>query len=228
MQRLQQQGEEPADSCADQHRAAPSQGLGQSWAKPAAEQDACRDSGLRDRECERRISPDRPSAKQLGTGGSGDSGDAVADQRRQHEARRASDDRDRHPATSREQCDLAHANGAVADDEPTRSELTDQRGDGRQTEINPDPGRIGVQFEDDQRSEHRGQHSPNRATGLLQKHRHDGDQHSGQMAGFLRVDLLQPKGLAASTLAAAVGAPKSEADPAAPNCDHRRARRVGS
>jgi hypothetical protein len=34
---------------------------------------------------------------------------------------------------------------------------------------------------------------------LLQKHRHDGDQHSGQTAGFLRVGLLQPKGLAAST-----------------------------
>ena len=69
MQRLQQQGEEPAGSCADQHCAAPSQRLGQGWAKPATEQDACRDRSLRHRECERRISADRPPAKQLGTAG---------------------------------------------------------------------------------------------------------------------------------------------------------------
>ena len=59
-----------------------------------------------------------------------------------------------------------------------------------------------MQFENDQRSEHRRQHSADRAAGLLQKHRHDSDQHPGQVAGFLRVDLLQPKGFSASTLAA--------------------------
>ena len=86
------------------------------------------------------------------------------------------------PRADREQCDLAHANGAVADDEAARSELADQRGDGDQAEIDPDPGRIGVQFGDDQRREHRRQHPADRAAGLLQKHRHDGDQHARQMA----------------------------------------------
>ena len=204
MQRLQQQREEPAGSRADQHSAAPAQRLGQGWAKPAAEQDARRDRCLRDRECEWRVSSDRPPAEQLGTGGSGDGGDAVADQRRQHEARRTSDDRDGHAAAGREQCDLAHANRAVADDEPARSELTDQRGYGCQTEIDPNPRRVSVQFENDQRSEHRRQHSANRAAGLLQKHRHDGDQHLGQMARFLWVNPFQPKGLTASTAAAVV------------------------
>jgi hypothetical protein len=110
---------------------------------------------LRDRKCERRVPPDRQPAKQLRTGGRRDSGDTVADQRRQHEARRAADDRHRHPAAGREQCNLAHANGTVADDESARSELTDQRGYGCQTEIDANPGRIGVQFENDQRREHR-------------------------------------------------------------------------
>ena len=194
MQWLQQQREERAGSRADQHRAAPAQRLGQGWAEPAAEQDAGRDRCLRDRECEWRVSPDRPSAEQLGTGGSGDGGDTVADEGRQHEARRASDDRDRHPATGREQCDLTHADSAVADNEPARSELPDERGDGCQSEIYPNPGRISVQFKNDQRSEHGRQHSADRAAGLLQKHRPDGDQHTGQMAKFLSMDPFQPKG----------------------------------
>jgi hypothetical protein len=37
MKRLQQQGEEPAGSRADQHCTAPSQRLGQGWAKLTAE-----------------------------------------------------------------------------------------------------------------------------------------------------------------------------------------------
>ena len=204
MQRLQQQREEPAGASTDQHRPAPAQRLGQGWAKPAAEQDARRDRRLRDRECERRVSPDRPSAEQLRTGGSCDGGDTVADQCRQHEARSTSDDRDGHAATGREQCDLAHTNGTMADNEPARSELADQRGDGCQTKINPNPRRVSVQFENDQRSEHRRQHSADRAAGLLQKHCHNGNQHLGQMARFPRVDPFQPKGPTAST-AAAVG-----------------------
>ncbi len=56
-----------------------------------------------------------------------------------------------------------------------------------------------MQFENDQRGEHRRQHSPHRAAGLLQKHRHDGDQHSCQIACFLWADLFQPKRHTAST-----------------------------
>ena len=37
---------------------------------------------------------------------------------------------------------------------------------------------------DDQRRQHRRQHAADRAAGLLQKHRHDGDQHAGQVARF--------------------------------------------
>jgi hypothetical protein len=33
----------------------------------------------------------------------------------------------------------------------------------------------------------------------LQKHRHDSDQHSGQVARFLQVELLQPKEMTTST-----------------------------
>jgi hypothetical protein len=36
----------------------------------------------------------------------------------------------------------------------------------------------------------------------LQKHRHNGDQHLGQMARFPWVDPFQPKALEASTVAA--------------------------
>ena len=66
------------------------------------------------------------------------------------------------------------------------------------------PTRISVQFENDQRSEHGRQHSADRAAGLLQKHRPDGDQHTGQMAKFLSMDPFQPKGRAASMFAAGV------------------------
>ena len=88
----------------------------------------------------------------------------------------------------------------MADDEPAGPKLTDQRRDRHEGKVNPHPGRIGVQFENDQRREHRRQHAANRATGfLLQKHRHDGDQHVGQMPDFLWVEPFQPKGRVTST-----------------------------
>ena len=87
----------------------------------------------------------------------------------------------------------------MADDEPARSELADQRGDRRQAEIHPYPRRVGVQFKDDQRREHGRQHSADRAAGLLQEHRHDGDQHFGQVARFPWDEPFQPNGLVAST-----------------------------
>ena len=66
-------------------------------------------------------------------------------------------------------------------------QLADQRGDGSQREIDPDPGSIGMQFRDDQRRKHRRQRPGDRAAGLLQKHRRDRDQHTGQL------NVLNPK-----------------------------------
>jgi hypothetical protein len=54
---------------------------------------------------------------------------------------------------------------------------------------------------------------------LLQKHRHDGDQHAGQRAGFLWVKLLQSKGCAASTLAAWLARPVRSAPAVVPSGD---------
>ena len=48
----------------------------------------------------------------------------------------------------------------MADDKAAGPELPDQRCDGHQTEINADPGRIGVQFPDDQRCQHGRQDTP--------------------------------------------------------------------
>ena len=97
----------------------------------------------------------------------------------------ASNDRYGHPATDRQERHLAHADGSVADDEPTRSQLTDQCSNGRQAEIDPHPRRIGMKFQNDQRGEHRGQYPADRTASLLKKHRHDGNQHSGQVVRFL-------------------------------------------
>ena len=72
----------------------------------------------------------------------------------------------------------------MPDDEPARSKLADQRGNSRKCEIDADPRRISMQFDDDQWSKHRRQHSADRAAGLLQEHRHDGDQHFRQVARF--------------------------------------------
>jgi hypothetical protein len=81
----------------------------------------------------------------------------------------------------------------MTDDEAARSELAKQRRDGRQPEIDAHPGRIGVQLEEDQRSEHCRQHAADRTAGLLQKHRHHGDHHAGQRTLFLRLQPFQPK-----------------------------------
>ena len=49
--------------------------------------------------------------------------------------------RRRHAAAEQHQRDLAHAQRAVADDKAAAAHLRDQRGRGREAEIDPDPGR---------------------------------------------------------------------------------------
>jgi hypothetical protein len=76
---------------------------------------------------------------------------------RQHEAAGTTEDCHRQTGACKQQGDLAHANGAVPDDEAARSQLADQPGKSSQREIDPDPSGIGMQFRDDQRRKHRRQ-----------------------------------------------------------------------
>ena len=74
----------------------------------------------------------------------------------------------------------------MAHDEAAAPELRDERGGGRQGEIDADPGGIDAQIRDDRRRDHGGQGSAERDEGLLQEHRPEGKQemiHEAQNSG---------------------------------------------
>src|SRR5262249_51789748 len=105
-----------------------------SWSMPVL--------GPRETSCRHDVSC--PAPQQLGTGRGCNRGNAVANQGRQNEADGTTEDCRYQTGACKQQGDLAHANGAVPDDEAARSQLADQPGKGSQREIDPDPGGIGM------------------------------------------------------------------------------------
>ena len=99
-----------------------------------------------------------------------------ANDRGQDEYERRSQRRQSGAGRYHDEGDLAHAHGAMAHDEAAAPELRDERGGGRQAEIDADPGRIDAQIRDDRRRDHCGQGSAERDEGLLQEHRPEGEE----------------------------------------------------
>ena len=64
----------------------------------------------------------------------------------------------------------------MAHDEAAASELCDERGGGRDAEVDADPRRIDAEIRDDRRRNHRGQRTAERDEGLLQEHRPEGEE----------------------------------------------------
>src|SRR5439155_2665126 len=122
-------------SRARQHRVTPAKRLCRQGAKIAGQQNACRDRALGNGEGKWRVAHDGPAPQQLGTGRGCNRGNAVANQGRQNEADGTTEDCHCQTGACKQQGDLAHANGAVPDDETARSQLADQPGKCSQREI---------------------------------------------------------------------------------------------
>src|SRR5215471_5189980 len=78
------------------------------------------------------------------------------------------------------QRDLAHPQCTVTDDEAAATHLRKQRGGSGDAVINADPGGIRVQLGDHEGRYHSWEHLADRREGLLQKHRDQGGQQTGQ------------------------------------------------
>ena len=140
-QRLQHRRPGNARRAGRQHRAAPSPEQRHCRAEKSGEQQSGRHGGLLDRKNQRRQARRRHPAEQLRAGRGRDRRAAAADHRRGAKAQQPAFGCRRHAAAEQYQRDLAHAQGAVADDKAAAAHLRDQRCRGRDAEIDPDPGR---------------------------------------------------------------------------------------
>ena len=179
-QRLQHHRPGEARGPGRQHRAAPSPCRRHRRAEKSGEQQPGRHRGLLDRKHQRRQARRRHPAEQLRAGRRRDRGAAAADHRRGAKAQQPALGRRRHAAAEQDQRDLAHAQRAVADDKAAAPHLRDQRGGGREAEIDSDPGRIGAELGENQRRHDRRQCLADRGEGLLPEHRRQRDQHRRQ------------------------------------------------